>query len=116
MASNGVLVGSVCMPADLASWSVCRSLFPGTSISATNYRGYSYVEYTCYDGSWHNGSYSTYSCDIPGPALTETEQIQAINQFLPYALAFLAAIWGGKKVFDLLWGAAFRPRRVSDPE
>lgn len=71
--------------------------------------------------NWGVTTYSSVSvsvpnCAIPGASLTETEQIQAINQLLPYALAFLAAIWGGKKVFDLLWGAAFRPRRVSDPE
>lgn len=127
MANNGYLLQSgVCSPSVFErAYLACSSKYSGVGNVGlfiqpdfSSIRGGSAY---CYSSSLGNiGSPVPISlspdCVLSGPSLTETEQIQAINQFLPYALAFLAAIWGGKKVFDLLWGTAFRPRRVSDPE
>lgn len=118
VADNGYLVGGVCSSVVSKAFFVCPSATSYVYIGLAKSTLSPYV-FNCLSSSWttlSSISVSSPDCVVSGPPLTETEQIQAINQLLPYALAFLAAIWGGKKVFDLLWGASFRPRRVSDPE
>lgn len=120
MANNGFLVSGVCTSSFVSlAQSLCPSETKLAYFVVDNPAAYVWAV-QCLSSSYSEikrvSPFPAYNCEIQGPALTETEQIQAVNQFLPYALAFLAAIWGGKKVFDVLWGAAFRPRRTSDPE
>lgn len=119
MVNNGYLVDGSCLDVYSFAERHCSVSTPDylNVILVNSSTGIGYVTCHVQSGAWLNTLHlQPFSCAVSGPPLTETEQIQAINQLLPYALAFLAAIWGGKKVFDLLWGAAFRPRRVSDSE
>lgn len=128
MANNGYLVNGVCSPSNLPNeYAACLSKgYPNFSRSAVfvsssgSYRTSNGNNVNCYSEALaYLGAASvssTPNCEVPGPPLTETEQIQAINQFLPYALAFLAVIWGARKVYDTLWSAASRRPASSDHE
>lgn len=51
----------------------------------------------CFNSSWAEiGKVSVISpnCQIPGPPLTESQQIEAINGLFPHAVAILAIAWG----------------------
>lgn len=120
MANNGYLTSGVCEPSPAKLLAqMCQTSFPTSFYSAHFVDVSGAVRTTtsnvfCYTSSLGSAGSFKYAfvpnCEIPGPPLTETEQIQAINQFLPYALAFLAVIWGARKVYDVLWsGASRRP-------
>lgn len=110
MANNGFIVQGVCVGSIDYAYAFC------TTASGFDF---TYVSKTAL-GSLNaqcvmiNGGVVTYSqvpsigfpnCEISGPPLTEVQQIQAVNAILPAALAFLAVIWAGKKVFQVLWNS-----------
>lgn len=109
MANNGYFVSGSCTgDVFLKFVSSCPSgtynFYAGYLVS-TNKQGGG----TCYSSSGSpisNVSVPVFDCEISGQPFTDVQQIQAVNQILPYALAFLASIWAMKKVFQVLWNSS----------
>lgn len=120
MANNGYLVDSVCTGDVQAKFVLsCPS---GTYIF---YNGYvlpsSVGSGTCYSKNVSTGaltalktvSVPAFDCEIPGPPLTETQQIEAINALFPSAIAILAIAWGFKYI-RVLVAEWLKERNASD--
>ena len=125
MANNGFLVGGSCStdPSPLIYALTCGT-YPNATImarftdSSGNYAG---GKIACY---YINASGSTIyvgqkfatvspNCEIPGPPLTEVEQIEAINGLFPHAVAILAIAWGLRYI-RVLVAEWLKERNASD--
>ena len=107
MANNGFLIGDSCLsPSDYAiSYCVGKPL--GFNNTTTN-------GFICNSSEkWVRASPSSYNCEIPGPPLTETRQIEAINALFPSAIAILAIAWGFKYI-RVLVAEWLKERNASD--
>lgn len=116
MANNGYLIEGVCLTPSSAIGSIC-SVDPSCTIG---------LVYTLKDGSPQkivvHGPYgywsivpgfSSYDCEIPGPPLTEPQQIEAINGLFPHAVAILAIAWGLRYI-RVLVAEWLKERNASD--
>lgn len=102
MANNGYLVSGVCVSATDLILSTCKA---GDAFYYRNSSGWR-LGCTNLSNVYADSVIGAPSCSIANTSLTDVEQIQAVNQILPYALAFLASIWAMKKVFQVLWNSS----------
>lgn len=118
MANNGYLVGGDCVPTANYVLSLCKSTYPGR----LNYRGAHWVLenntsiFQCRIENpvdYPSLLVSQANCEIPGPPLTETQQIEAINALFPSAIAILAIAWGFKYI-RVLVAEWLKERNASD--
>jgi hypothetical protein len=112
MANNGYLVNGVCT-SDFSQYVLVNHCPSGTAYVYITLQSNSFFSSeSCWSSSGVRlrdvSAYfaNNFSCQIAGPSLTDVEQIQAVNQILPYALAFLASIWAMKKIFQVLWNSS----------
>jgi len=109
MANNGFMVGESCVSGEEKAYQVC-SLQYGSRATGANYIFYqskgtksfqchlvSPVEYPVIS------NLVTPNCEIPGPALTEIQQIEAINALFPAAVAILATAWAFKYLRNMIY-------------
>lgn len=108
MANNGFIVNGVCVSGEEKAYDVC-SLQYGSRATGANYIYYytkssksfqchltSPVEYPVISNS------VAPNCEIAGPRLTETHQIEAVNAVFAAVLVALCVIWGVKMVYNTL--------------
>lgn len=103
MANNGYSVSGGCVPFDGAIIQICRDQHPSADIGAVNKFSDGSIFFTCRESDiWYGGSSLVPNCEIPGPPLTEQQQIEAINGLFPYAVAMIAVAWGFKFIRGLI--------------
>lgn len=118
MANNGYLVGDSCSSVKEKSISICSTANAANDYAIPHFRfgSVSSVNVQCYSSvSGVRVSYSipAFDCEIPGPPLTETQQIEAINALFPSAIAILAIAWGFKYI-RVLVAEWLKERNASD--
>lgn len=109
MANNGFLIGRSCVSGEEKAYEAC-SLQYGSRATGSQYIFYaldgkksfqcrlvSPTEYPVIS------AYVTPNCEIPGPALTEIQQIEAINALFPAAVAILATAWAFKWLRNMVY-------------
>lgn len=110
MANNGYFHGGQCLQSAYYAEQYCRSLY-GASFTASfdiirpggiHNLNCVYLEsgISKYRGE---SAFPVPGCEIPGPALTEIEQIDAINAMFPAAVAILATAWAFKWLRNMVY-------------
>lgn len=114
MANNGYLVGGVCYPS-FSVPVVCPA--SNSSYAATIYNTSGVItEVRCWNSNFTSSlivPVPSINCEISGPPLTETQQIEAINELFPSAVAILAIAWGFKYI-RVLVAEWLKERNASD--
>lgn len=112
MAFDGYMVSGSCVSErDYLLKTLCPSIKPDFTFfriqSGPLYGGLG--TYSCMTASaTATANIASFNCNYTSSvsSLTDDQQIQAVNQILPYALAFLASIWAMKKIFQVLWNSS----------
>lgn len=112
---------AVCLPVDEYVKAYCSATTGGYSqYAGTTFWAAGGYEVWCYTPGVQTSRYLRIgypNCAVSGPPLTDNQQIEAVSALLPYALGFLAAVWGLRRVFDVLWSSALNFRsKSSDTE
>lgn len=118
MANNGYLLNDSCVTdvqyaiSLVNSDPVCKTY---SGLQTLYYYPLRQVACTSSNGGWRSLSSSIGApvCEIPGPPLTETQQIEAINALFPSAIAILAIAWGFKYI-RVLVAEWLKERNASD--
>ena len=117
MANNGYYINQQCLASSEYALRSCLNNYPST-YSAAAWLTYGNVptQIRCLSTA---GVYyelpkpSVFDCEISGPPLTETQQIEAINALFPSAIAILAIAWGFKYI-RVLVAEWLKERNASD--
>lgn len=108
MAKNGFIVNGSCVGGEYKALDAC-SIQYGSRVTGANFIYYATKDSKSFQ--CHLVSPVEYpviantvspNCEIPGPPLTEQEQIQAVNIVFAALLVTLSVIWGVRKVYETL--------------
>lgn len=105
MANNGYSISpSPCQPLEYSLIAICRTKYSNADIAAFNVYDSSFRSLACRtSGSWLSGPpIPALNCEIEGPPLNSTQQVQAVNAVFPAVLVALCVIWGFKQLYNTL--------------